>query len=185
MNEYRASMKHSSETLKRFTTLQYDTFEPGRKLLLFVLAVVLIIIGSVSGSTPVLVFCLFAGCVLLTNLNAKATSVADQVEKAMNGKFPEIHYAFGETGFTDGPDRPTVSYDRLIRLSADAEYLYLFVSKASGYMIDARTVDGVNGSEGLKQFIAERSHLAWKRPITLANLTLKDLLLTGKRKIKR
>ena len=177
---YSAKMKHSSDTLKRFTVLQYDTFEPLGKLLRFALAVVLIIVGAASGSSALLVFLLFAGCVLLTNLNFKAASVADQVERALGGKFPTLDYSFSDSGFTDGEGREEVAYSSLIRLIEDKDYLYLFVSKASGYMVEIASVTGDGGAEGLKRLLSEKSGCNWTSPVTLLNLRLKDLF--GNRK---
>ena len=175
MNLYTARVKHSPDTVRRFTVIQYDTFEPFGKVIRFALAVALIIAGAFSGSSAALVFLLFLGCVLLTNLNSKALSVADQVEKAMHGSFPELHYSFSEDRFTDGPERPEVLYSALIRLIEDNDYLYLFASKSSGYMIETASVTGDGGAEGLKRLISEKSGCEWKRPLTLATLKLKDL----------
>ena len=43
---FQAQMQHSAETVKRFTHLQYDTFEWWRKLLLFSLSAALILFGG-------------------------------------------------------------------------------------------------------------------------------------------
>ena len=73
MGLYQAEMQHSAETVKRFTHLQYDTFEWWRKLLFFCLSAALILFGvfygSASGFSVLTVFCIFAGSILFTNLN--------------------------------------------------------------------------------------------------------------------
>ena len=177
---YRAKMQHSSDTLKRFTVLQYDTFEPLGKLLRLAAAVVLIVIGAFSGSSALLVFLLFVGCVLMTNLNFKAVAVADRVERALGGKFPTLAYSFSDSGFTDGEGREKVAYASLIRLIEDKEYLYLFVSKASGYMIELSSVTGDGGAEGLKRLLSEKSGCKWTSPVTLLTLRLKDFFVHKK-----
>lgn len=178
-------MEHSSDTVKRFTALQYNTFEPLGKIVKIILALALIIIGSLSGSSTALIFLLFLGCVLITNLNAKAQSIADQVERALNGKFPKLEYSFTETGFIDGNGRPEIPYTELFRLIEDDEYFYLFVSKSSGYMIEASSVTGEDSTEGLKRLIAEKSGLEWTRPVTLVTLRLKDLFVKRKQQSKK
>ncbi|MBP5170104.1 MAG: hypothetical protein ILP14_13020, partial [Oscillospiraceae bacterium] len=106
---YQAEMQHSAETVKRFTHLQYDTFEWWRKLVLFILSALLILfgvfLGSSSGFSVLTVLCIFAGSILFTNLNTRANMVADQVIEAMQETYPVLQYSFLESGFTDGKDR--------------------------------------------------------------------------------
>ena len=91
------------------------------------------------------------------------------------GSFPVLEYRFGESAFRDGEDRPAVEYARLMRLVADDEYLYLFVSKASGYMIERASVQGEGGGDGLMRLLADRSGLRWRRPFSLLTFRLRDL----------
>lgn len=176
---YQAEMQHSAETVKRFTHLQYDTFEWWRKLLLFILSALLILFGvffgSSSGFSVLTVFCIFAGSILFTNLNTRANMVADQVIEAMQETYPVLQYSFSETGFTDGKDRPTVSYAKLFRLISDEEYLYLFASKASGYMIRKKSITGEGGAQGLMDLISQKSGLSWQNPVSFLTFSIKDL----------
>ena len=176
MTLYSAEMKHSSDSVKRFTVIQYDTFEPLQKIIRIVLALALIVVGALSGSSAAMILLLFLGCILLTNLNTKAASIADEVKRALHGKFPELTYSFSEIGFLDGPERPETPYTSLIRLIEDNEYYYLFVSKASGYMIEINSVAGEGGSEGLKRLLSEKSGCEWTKPVTIATLRLKDII---------
>ena len=172
---YTARMRHGPETVRRFTALQYNTFEPGRKLLMLALSAGCMLLGLASGSAMLAVPCFFVGALLLTNLNARANAVADGVIEAMGGSFPELVYFFGEDAFRDGEERPAVPYEKLIRLIEDGEYLYLFVSKASGYMLSRSSVEGEGGCEGLMRFLAEKSGLMWTKPVSLWTLRLRDL----------
>ena len=176
---YQAEMQHSAETVKRFTHLQYDTFEWWRKLLLFCLSAALILFGvlygSASGFSVLTVFCIFAGSILFTNLNTRANMVADQVIEAMHGNYPVLQYSFSESEFTDGEDRPTVSYTKLFRLIFDEEYLYLFASKASGYMIRKESITGEEGVKGLMDLISRESGLTWQKPFSFLTFSIKDL----------
>ena len=176
---YQAEMQHSAKTVKRFTHLQYDTFEWWRKLLLFILSALLILFGvffgSSSGFSILTVFCIFAGSILFINLNTRANMVADQVIEAMQETYPVLQYSFSESGFTDGKDRPTVSYAKLFRLISDEEYLYLFASKASGYMIRKKSITGEGGAQGLMDLISQKSGLSWQNPVSFLTFSIKDL----------
>ena len=175
MELYTARMRHSADSVRRFTRLQYDTFELWRKLLMLGLSAGCMLLGIASGPGLFAVLCIFVGAMLLTNLNARANAVADGVIEATGGSFPVLEYRFGESAFRDGEDRPAVEYARLMRLVADDEYLYLFVSKASGYMIERASVQGEGGGDGLMRLLADRSGLRWRRPFSLLTFRLRDL----------
>lgn len=176
---YQAEMQHSAKTVKQFTTLQYNTFEWWRKLMLFCLSALLILFGAVYGSASgfsvLTIFCLFAGCILFTNLNARANLIADHVIEAMQGTYPVLQYSFSESDFTDGDDRPKISYTKLFRLISDEEYLYLFVSKASGYMVRKDSVRGKDDVQGLMDLISGKSGLPWQKPFSFLSFSIKDL----------
>ena len=179
MELYQAEMQHSAKTVKQFTTLQYNTFEWWRKLLLFCLSAVLILFGAVYGSASgfsvLTVFCIFAGCILFTNLNARANLIADRVIEAMKGVYPVLQYSFSESDFTDGDDRPRIPYTKLFRLISDEEYLYLFVSKASGYMIRKDSIKGEGDAQGLMDLISGKTELSWQKPFSFLTFSIKDL----------
>ena len=176
---YQAEMQHSEKTVKQFTTLQYNTFEWWRKLLLFCLSAALILFGTFQGfafgSSVLAIFCVFAGCILFTNLNSREKTIADQVIEAMHGTYPVLHYSFSESDFTDGDDRPKIPYKKLFRLILDEEYLYLFASKASGYMIRKDTIKGKDDTQGLMDLISGESGLAWQKPVSFLTFSIKDL----------
>ena len=175
MKLYTAKMQHSADTVRAFTLLQYNTFEWWRKGIIFVLSVVLILLGLSLRSSILVILCLFAGCILLTNSNTRATSVAEGVIEAMQGNFPLLTYSFTETGFSDGEDRPAVPYQKLYRLIEDNQHLYLFASKASGYMVQKASVEGEKGADGLMELISQQSGLKWTKPFSLFSFSLKDL----------
>ena len=185
MELYSAEICHSKETLKQFTLLQYNTFEWWRKLLLIVVSAALILFGifyAPSFGSPLLtILCIFIGCILFTNLDARANTGADQVVVAMHGQFPTLRYSFSDSGFTDGEGRPTVPYDQLYRLMEDGQYLVLFTSKASGYMFRKDSVQGEDGINGLMNLLSQKSGLAWKRPFSLLSFGLWDLLSRRKK----
>ena len=181
MELYSAGMRHSAETVRQFTLLQYNTFEWWRKLLFFLLSAALIVFGVSSLSSLPMIFCLFAGCLILTNLDSRANSVADGVIEAMQGSYPLLRYSFSGSAFTDGANRPEVPYKRLLRLIADEKYLYLFTSKASGYMIEKESVQGPDGADGLMALISRETGLGWEKPFSLLTFRLRDLLPQGKR----
>jgi len=179
--KFTAAITHNESTVKRFTALQYGTFEFGRRVVLLLFSLGLIVYGAsrlLTGESIIAIILLFLGCILLTNIDHRAESIADEVIKAMNGSFPTLSYSFGEDSFTDGENRPAVPYSRIYRLISDDEYLYIFTGKATGYMFPAGSVQDASGAlaaEELKSFLCEKSGLEWTRPLALMSFSLKDI----------
>ena len=185
MEQYTAEMRHSAETVRRFTLVQYNTFEWWRKILLLAVSAGLILFGAVygpsSGSSALMILSIFIGCILFTNLNFRANTIADQVSEAMHGNFPTLQFSFTETGFQDGPKREAVPYEKLFCLLHDEDYLYLFISKASGYMIRKDSVKGEGETQGLMELISRKTGLPWQKPFSLLTFSIRDLLPRKKR----
>ncbi len=154
--------------------------------MLFILSAALILFGvfygMAAGFSVLTVFCIFAGSILFTNLNARADMITDQVTEAMHGAYPLLKYVFSESGFVDGMDRPEVSYQKLFRLLSDEEYLYLFTSKASGYMIRKDSITGENKEQGLMDLISRKSGLLWQKPLSFLTFSIKDLFALARRR---
>ncbi len=188
MTRYSAQIVHSKETVQRFTRVQYGTFEFTRKLGFFLVSILLILFGvsQLARSSLPGIAALLVGCLLLTNLNNRAESIAERVAEAMQGRYSTLRYTFMEETFTDGEGRPAVPYSSLYCLIADEQYLYLFTGKATGYMFPAASVlDAQTGSpsaEELKRFLAQQSGLRWARPLSLLNFSLKDCLTLLRRR---
>ena len=81
---------------------------------------------------------------------------------------------FGVDSFTFNAEAEAVPYKKIIRLIEDREYLYLYVSKQSAYMVDKRTVSG-GSLEDLKTFLAIETLQKWSRPANILNFRFRDL----------
>lgn len=174
MNVIHAEMVHSEKTLTRLALTRYNSFQYGRKLLRFLLAMALVLYGLYGDKHLIMpYFSLAAGCLLAANLDARPKAQARQVAAQMKGRFPHSFYSFSQTGFRYYKDGDEISYKKLIRLVEDREYLYLYVSPESAYMVDKSTVSG--GEATLKALLAEKSGLKWTRPFNLLTFRLHSL----------
>lgn len=172
---YRAKMKHSEDTIKKLVQTQYDTFQFGRKLLNTVIAFGLILFGLYADQSMFMpLIALFVGCILLANLNAVPRMRAREVLQQMGGKFPRSDYSFLEKGFKFYDKGELLPYSSLIRLVEDRQYLYLYVSEQSAYMVDKDTVTG-GSVDDLKTFLKIETGLTWNRPASLLSFKLKDV----------
>lgn len=166
MDKITAKMVHSRDTIIRLSMTQYNCFEFKSKMVRFLLAMVLIIYGlyaDPSMITPMIA--LFFGCILIANLSLRPRLRAAKVIEQLHGQFPVSDYVFHRTSFTDGSNGKAIPYSSLIRLVEDQEYIYLYISQESAYMVEKSGISC--GAEALKDFLAEKTGLPWTRPASL------------------
>ena len=181
MTNITARMAHTKETVELMCITQYNTFEFTKKLIMYIISIVLITFGILAKvSTSVSIICIMLGCFMLTGSNAVAKSRADTVIKQLGGQLPVFNYSFGPTKFNFNPDSESVSYSTLSRLSEDSNYLYMFLQNHAAVMVSKNTVSGGSVND-LKDLIARKSGLSWKQPVTLLNFSLKSLSDRGDR----
>lgn len=175
MAKYRAKMQHSKDTIYKLVQTQYDTFQFHKKLIHTLIAFGLILFGLYADQSMFMpLIALFVGCVMLANLNAYPKAQAKEVLKMMGDNYPQSDYYFGGGSFTFNKEAEPVPYRKIIRLVEDREYLYLYVSKQSAYMVDKRTISRGEDLD-LKEFLAIETGLKWTRPASLLRFNLKDL----------
>lgn len=180
MLRYTAKMQHNEDTIRRLVETQYGTFQFGKKLLRLVLAVGMIAFG-VFGSSELVspTVCLIFGCILLTGLNTRARYNAKKICTQMKGDYPKSDYSFDDKDFRFYDKGEPIPYSNLIRLVEDKEYMYLYISRESAYMVEKASVSD-DGAEGLKALLEKASGLKWTKPVTLMNFGFRSLM--GKRK---
>lgn len=182
--KYTARMKHTADTITKLVLMQYNTFQVAKKVIRIVIAVGLIVYGVMSFSsgmiTPLIAF--FFGSVLISGTDVRAKYNAKKIIKQMNGRFPSSEYTFTETGFKDAEKSAEIPYGKLIKLIDDKEYLYLYISTQSAYMVDSSTVTGKNGLEGLKELVSDKANLQWVSPVTFFNFNIYSFRDKTKRK---
>ena len=179
MPVYTAKMKHSEATIIRLAETQDNTFQYGKKLLRIVLALFMIGLGLyVGGGYLMPMFCLFIGCVLISGLNTRARYNGKKIYRQLNGKTLESDYSFYEKGFKFYEGGELIPYKKLVRLVEDKEYLYLYISRESAYMVDRSTVEPGDSGK-LKEFLAGKTGLDWTKPFSL--LTFRFPSVFGRR----
>lgn len=175
MAKYRAKMEHNKQTIYKLVQTQYDTFQFHKKLIHAALAMGMILFGLYADSTMITpLIALFVGCVMLANLNAYPRMQAKQVLEMMGEEYPKSDYHFEADHFTFNEEAEAVAYSKLIRLVEDREYLYLYVSKQSAYMVDKKTISRGKDME-LRDFLAIQTGLKWTRSANLLSFRIKDL----------
>ena len=173
---YRAKMHHNATTIKKLIQTGYDVFQFRRKLINAAIAMGLILYGLYADQSMITpIIALFVGCVMLANINAYPRAQAKQVLAMMGDDYPKSDYHFREREFEFNAEADPIPYKSIIRLVEDREYLYLYVSKQSAYMVDKATISQ-GKSMDLKDFLAIETGLKWTRPANLLNFRLRNLL---------
>ena len=174
MTNITAKIAHTKETVESMCVTQYNTFEFGKKVALYLVAIALVVFGIVGKvSTSISLVCIMIGCFMLTGSNAVAKSRADAVIKQLGGQLPVFNYSFGPTKFSYNPDTEPVSYTSFSRLAEDSNYLYMFLQNRAAFMVQKNTVSGGSVND-LKELISRKSGLSWKQPVTLLNFGLRS-----------
>ena len=176
MPSYTARMEHNKETITRLSVTQYSIFEFGKKLIRIVTALGLIIYGLYADQSMVTpMICLILGCMLIANFNLRAKVRAGKIIEQINGNFPKSKYSFFDDSFTDCGDGKPIPYSRLIKLVEDRQYMYLFISRMSAYMVDKSTVGG-STVDDLKSYLTRKTGMEWVRPVSFFNFSIRSLI---------
>lgn len=172
---YTAGIAYDAEKIKRLTKMQYNTFSMGRKILQVLLSLFLIAAGLLFGRNVLAILSLALGCYLLVSLDYRPRTVADAIIKQFRGAYPSLQYIFSDEGIRTDQQAGSTPYRKIIMLIDDTEYFYLYLNKATAFMVDQSTVKGSGALDGFKTYLAARTGLDWIAPPSLFNLDGKKL----------
>ena len=176
MKKFTAAMVHNKDTITKLSVTQYNCFEFKSKLIRIVIALALIVYGLYANQsmyTPMI--CLILGCILIANVNLRPRVRANKIIEQIGGRFPRSSYSFTDTGFSDGGDGKELPYSQLIKLVEDRQYIYLYVSSQSAYMLEKASIKGGSVDE-FKAYLSEKTKLKWTRPVSLLTFGIKDII---------
>lgn len=173
----KAQMQHTEESIRRLSRVQYRTYGAARRLMTALTGCVLIVLGAVGASDRTASLVLLAlGCWTMMSLNAPADRNAKKLIECAKGRMPSSEFSFSENEIEISGDgqRSLLKYGDIYSLICDAEYVYLFRSRYSAYMIPLNSVETGSGEE-LKRFLAEKTGLPLEKPGSLMRIRFRDL----------
>ena len=153
-----------------------STFFFARRIYFLVLCVILIAGGAALGMGNIYgVLSIVLGCVLLPSVGSAKSRNARQIIRYLNGRTLTMHYTFREDGFTSqvGGEPSENSYDTVIRLVEEKDYLYLFQKPTQACMVDVSTLEPPV-LEDFKAFISARVGVAWTPLNTFRNFGVRQ-----------
>lgn len=145
--------------------MQYNQFQAWKRIFGIIFGFVCIVLGLNSAFSSTLgLLMIAAGAVVLSSLNAPAKALAKTLYDGFNGRPPLVNYRFSPKAFTYAENGEEVPYASVIRLVDDGEFLYIYVSKKTAYMVSDYSVEGNGGLAGLKKLLAKGSGQEWRKP---------------------
>lgn len=187
MLRFTAHIHHTYDTILRMCRAMDDSFFFKRKLTMVLVGVVLTVFGVWNMESVAGILLLMIGCWMLASLNLPAKNQADNVRKALDGKYPQNKYEFFDKHFVlQAQNQDIINYSNLIRLVEDEGYCYLCLTVQAGYMLEKASLG--NDLEKFKSFMEKATGLTWTKPYRLSTFNLKhamELLTGGDRKTKK
>lgn len=175
MIRFTAYINHSYETILRMCRTMDDTFFFKRKLLMAFGGIALTVMGVWNMENIAGILMLMIGCWMLASLNLPAKNQADNIKKALGGKYPSNKYEFQDKHFVlYAQNQDIVNYSSLVRLVEDEGYLYLCLNEQASYMLEKASL----GTEldKFKAFMEKATSLVWKKPYRLSTFNIRHML---------
>ena len=174
---FTAKMPYTEETLQRFTIMQFNLYRRRQKFLIQAAAFAMIVAGLLFGLKDWKgVLLALAGCVSLTNIFIVPKQIARQVISRFNGHLPVLEFRFYRDHLTVSASDMPVYYASLDRMEEDKEYLYLFLSAETGYLIPKAAIHGNGGYPALAELLEAGAGRRVHRYVSLTTASLRTIL---------
>lgn len=170
------SIQHTEDTLQRLFKTEYRTYHQLQILSQLAVGFLMAALAlTVEMSRPLQGVLLLAGCLIMVSSDLPASLRADKAADSRKGQLPKNVCTFFNSAMElSGEGAMRLEYSRFQRLVEDSEYLYLFLGRKSVCMIDKAAVTGGTAEE-LKDFVAQKTGLAWRRGRSFLSMNLADL----------
>lgn len=176
--QYKGRIDHTEDSIHALFRTQYNTYCLGRVVLAAVAGVALVAAGLFA-ALPIWAegLLLLAGCLLFAGRDLPATLRAENALEARGGALPSdvCTFSSGHMELRQGDAHKKLRYDRLERLVADRQYLYLFFGPDSVVMVDREKITPGTDKD-VMDLVAKRSGKRWENPFSLLSMNLNDLL---------
>ena len=161
---------YTQNAIRAMTRMAYDLFQPQLSGRIYLVAFILLIIGGLgySSDNPGFIAMLAVGCFSLTSAEYAPKAAAKRMISFFNGNYPVLKFDFRPDNiFVVTPqDSGSVRYDILVRLAESKDYLFLFNSQESAYILDKNGFTRGTNDE-FKTFIQSKTGLTFERGATL------------------
>lgn len=184
--DFHVTFQHNEKTLKQLSQVQYLSFQKGFILLQIVLSLFLIYVGYalVTDEVVMILFYFFGGW-LLVSWKQIPLFRADKIIRQCSGVFPETQFTFEDKHIRVENDQmeSTLEYSKILRLTQDEGYHYLFVSREGAYMLPR--FQNSKKDAAFEEFLSKKTGLSWTGVKGLFSISFKSLFAERKNTRKR
>ncbi len=178
---FSAQMKHNEKTIQRLAQTQDSAFCWKRRIVQFLISLVLIWIGLFSSiNSSVSIVCLLFGCWMVVSIDQPPKNRSKRIIRDIAGNYPNAEYLFHENTISvrneDGSEQ--INYDDIFRIIEDDQYIYLFINKYSAYMFSRESI--MPNDIEFQAYLQDKIGLKFTKPLSLASINLLSLLYVKK-----
>ena len=175
MKRYTAFIRHSYDTILRMCKTQYGINNFRNRMIIIVVGMLLAIVGLPIIGSLIGLLMVMIGCFMITSVDMPARMQADEIKKALDGKYPRNSYEFYDGHFVViAQNQDIINYDRLIRLVEDEMYCYLWISKSASYMIEKYSLG--KEADSFMAFMEKQTGKEWEKPQKLTGVNLGTII---------
>jgi len=175
MKRFTALMRHSYQTVLLMCKTQNNTYHFKQKIVMALLGIVLVVLGMSNFSSVAGMVFVMVGCFFFTSLDMPARSQADDIKKALGGKYPQNKYEFFDNHFVlYASTQDIINYSRIVKLVEDSQYCYLYIEREASYMLEKFSLG--NELNEFKAFMSKATGLEWQQPYSFTTFNLKAMI---------
>ena len=183
--QFSAKIQHTEKTIESLYLAQYHAYEKSKMLLWFGLGIAMIFVAAFAAlPTWARAILLLIGAWVIVSVDLPGQIRADRALEARDAELPQMEYEFHKDQMkVSGEGSMSIPYKKIVKLTEDKYYLYIFMSKNSICMIDKSTIKPKSDKE-LKEFLASKTKLDWLNEKSFLSMNLADVILALRNKKK-
>lgn len=183
--QYSAKIEHTEKTIENLYLAQYHAYEKSKMLLWFAFGLAMIFAAAFATiPTWVKAILLLIGAWFVVSVDFPGQVRADRALEARNAELPKMEYEFHKDQMkVSGEGSMSIPYKKIVKLTEDKYYLYIFMSKDSICMIEKSTIRPKSEKE-FKEFLASKTKLDWLNEKSFLAMNLADVILAVRNKKK-
>jgi len=166
MENYKAGIHYDKASVYHLSKMIIQVKRPRLYPMLYLSSFFIMIAGLFYFTEPLIQITAIAlGCFLFTSIPVPAKRQASQNMNMVGKKEFIVNYNFKPESFTMTStigQKDEVEYKKIIFLTEDKKYLYIFSNLSSAYMIEKASVNS-GGFRELKIFLSKCTNKSWKK----------------------
>lgn len=174
--DFQMTFQHSESTIKRLSQVQYLSFQKLFILLQLILGAFFLYAGyALTNDDVVMILFYFFGGWLLVSWKQIPLFRAEKILRQCKGEFPVTHFSFEgkQIRIENEQIKSALEYSKILRLTQDESYHYLFISREGAYMLPRSRER--KEDDAFEEFLSKKTGLNWTPVKSIFSLSLKSL----------